>query len=143
MGDLEGAEQRVMRFLSRFLKDIEVTAMTKSFKMVLLEALVEIDGLRSPPTLDALAVRSREVLERRHDLLRDLSTENRELQASSIEWRRYWRKNPVDAWIGRNCTDSAGAYFRIENDRFRIVVDIPTGDDDSSLRRPPHYCWGR
>jgi hypothetical protein len=46
--------------------------MTKSFKMVLLEAFQELDGWATPPSLERLAQRSRAVIERRRPLLSDL-----------------------------------------------------------------------
>jgi hypothetical protein len=47
--------------------------MTKSFKIVLLEALQELDGWHTPQTLAALAQRSWQVLQRRRTLLIDLA----------------------------------------------------------------------
>ena len=47
MGDLAELESAVVGQFQALLREVEVTAMTKSFKMVLLEALLELDGLRS------------------------------------------------------------------------------------------------
>ena len=42
--------------------------MTKSFKMILLEAFIELDGFHHPPSEQALAERSWHILQRRPDL---------------------------------------------------------------------------
>ena len=49
---------------------VEHTALTKSFKLILLLALLELDGLREPPTLAALASHSRYLFERHPELAR-------------------------------------------------------------------------
>ena len=51
MGDLQEEEARAMKTLGGLLREVEVTPMTKSFKMVLLEAWLEMDGLVSPPSV--------------------------------------------------------------------------------------------
>ncbi|MDZ7811011.1 MAG: hypothetical protein U5L11_14255 [Arhodomonas sp.] len=63
-----------------FLQEVETTAMTKSFKMVLLEALLELDGLTQPPTVEALAARSLEVFRRRRPLIPDIHEDLRDIR---------------------------------------------------------------
>lgn len=126
--DLDAAESRLFGALGEFLSTVEVTEMTRSYKMVLLEAFLEVDGFRNPPTLEALAARSREVLERRHTLLSDLPEDIRSQSGSSPQWLRYWKSNPVNAWIGGNRKDGAGVRFRVENNRFQFAEEIPVED---------------
>ncbi len=86
-----------------FLREIETTAMNKSFKMVLLEAFQELDGWRASPSLGQLAERSWKILQRRRPLLADLpETLDDTEEGTSKGWQRYWRDNPVNAWIGGN-----------------------------------------
>lgn len=100
------AEQR------EFLREVETTAMTKSFKMILLEAFQELDGWRLPPTLDALARSSFQVLHRRRPLLADLPADIATISdGDDPRWRKYWRDNPVNAWIGGNRGDAGKVYF--------------------------------
>ncbi|MEJ8857188.1 DEAD/DEAH box helicase family protein [Variovorax robiniae] len=67
MGDLDESETDLLKRIGDFFLEVETTALTKSFKMVLLEALLELDGLISPPTVADLADRSWEVIHRRKD----------------------------------------------------------------------------
>jgi superfamily II DNA or RNA helicase/SAM-dependent methyltransferase/SOS-response transcriptional repressor LexA len=119
MGHLEVGEAAELSTHADLLRDVEVTAMTKSFKMVLLEALLEIDGLTTPPTLAHLALRSWEVLQRRHALLGDLPEDRESFQEGrSSKWAQYWIDNPINAWIGGNRAKSTASFFRTEGDRF-------------------------
>jgi phage repressor protein C with HTH and peptisase S24 domain len=127
MGDLSGDEAETGRAHATFLTELEKTRLTKSFKMVLLEAFQELDGWRTAPRLADLAQRSWEVLQRRRPLLGDLSDN---FPASgeggaSLQWQRYWRGNPVNAWIGGNVADTAPHFFRLEEDRFVPTFAVP------------------
>ena len=103
---------------SAFLRELETTPMVKSFKMVLLEAFQELDGWSEGPTLPHLAARSWEILRRRRSLLADLPEElNQLVDGGSPDWRAYWRRNPVQAWIGGNRPNSP-SYFRIADGCF-------------------------
>ena len=125
MGGLDEAEGRLLEEQRPLLREVELTPMTKSFKMVLLEALLELDGLVRPPQLSELAARSWQVLQRRKPLLRDLP-EGRFAQEDgrSPAWLRYWADNPVNAWIGGNRSDSASALFRVVGDRLVLTADL-------------------
>lgn len=93
--------------------------MTKSFKMVLLEAWLELDGLDSPPSVADLAQRSWQVLHRRPGLLGDLPAVIAQLpDGHDDRWIRYWRDNPINAWVGGNRAAATSAFFRVEDDRF-------------------------
>jgi superfamily II DNA or RNA helicase/SAM-dependent methyltransferase/SOS-response transcriptional repressor LexA len=100
MGGLTDIESTELDRNQAFLKALETTAMTKSFKMILLEAFQELDGWRAAPTLADLARQSRQVLQRRPELLTDVP-EAFQVQESgdSDAWQKYWYNNPVSAWI--------------------------------------------
>ena len=124
-GDLDGVERALLKARQAFLSELESTPMTKSYKMVLLEAMLELDGWRVPPTLAALAERSWAVLHRRQTLLADLPELIRALpDAASDQWQRYWRDNPVNAWVGGNLRGSAGTAFELRGDRFQCEFAI-------------------
>jgi superfamily II DNA or RNA helicase len=53
--DLDEAETQVAAAQREFLRELETTPMTKSFKMVLLEAFQELDGWATPPASNARA----------------------------------------------------------------------------------------
>ena len=119
MGDLEPEEVKVLETFQAFLKEIEITQMTKSFKMVLLEALLESNGFRNPATVNAIAERSWQVLQRRRQLLTDLPADLLHMESGAEPtWVSYWRKNPVNAWIGGNRETQSQSFFSVTNDRF-------------------------
>lgn len=125
MNDLADDEVPVAINHRNFLREVEVTAMTLSYKMVLLDAFQELDGWRTPPTLAALAQRSWQVMQRRRPLLADLPDTMLEMQdGSSAAWQRYWRDNPVNAWVGGNAATAAKAYFKVEAQHFEPCFPV-------------------
>lgn len=132
-GDLNPTETVVLDQQRKFLRELETTAMTKCFKMVLLEAFLELDGLQRPATLRALAERSWDVLHRRPKLLPDLPAAIQVLgDAASQQWQRYWRDNPVNAWIGGNQADPSSAYFKVTDDRLVFVTSVPPENGETT-----------
>jgi len=126
LGDLKDDEARALKALGGLPREVEVTPMTKSFKMVLLEAWLELDGLVTPPTVTAVAQRSWDVLHRRPSLLGDLPEAIAKLPDGLDErWLRYWRDNPINAWIGGNRAAAASAFFRVGDDRFSLAHPLP------------------
>jgi hypothetical protein len=115
--DLPAWVQKLISSHADFLRELETTQMTKSFKMVLLEAFLELDGWRSTVSLEALAGRSWQVLQRRRQFLGDLPAEYQTLPAAPGDWLSYWKRNPVDAWVG-------GRYFAIEDDVFFCTLAV-------------------
>jgi SOS-response transcriptional repressor LexA len=70
--------------------------MTKSFKIILLESFLRLDGFNNPPTLESLANDSKIVFDR-YPLLKqnDLTTERQNLEPSSKKWLEYWKNFPI------------------------------------------------
>lgn len=125
MGDLTEQESAAAQQFQVLLREVEVTAMTQSFKMVLLEALLELDGLRQPVPVDVLTLRCRGVLERRRPLLADLPAEVRTITAADSAWARYWRDNPVRDWIGGNRPPGTAAPFKLDGSTFVLAQGVP------------------
>ncbi|MEY4765496.1 MAG: hypothetical protein RI907_2169 [Pseudomonadota bacterium] len=124
-GELDPDEQSLAVQHPDLLREFEVTNMTKSFKMVLAEAFQELNGWAAPPALPVLAEHSWQVLQRRRPLLTDLPEHLPPQPAShGEEWVRYWRQNPVKAWIGENKEQSARSYFELREGRFWPKVEI-------------------
>lgn len=119
-------EAEVAQFNRSLLLEIEIAQMTRSYKMVLLEAFQELNGWRYGPALPLLAARSWQVLSRRRQFLGDLpeSFQNPQL-AQSDDWSRYWRRNPVDAWIGSNRGSDSTAFFALIDGRFVYKTTVP------------------
>lgn len=111
-GDLTAQEVRCLAHYRSFFEGIETASLTKSYKMVSLQALIEINGFAQAPALETLAAQSFNVLARREKLRGDLmgvaaiegiaayseyAQVPNELQR---KWCAYWKKNPVSALCG-------------------------------------------
>ncbi len=119
LNELTAEEAAVVQANRSLLLEVETAHMTRSFKMVLLEAFQELNGWRNGAALPVLAARSWQVLSRRRQFMGDVPDAFQYPQsAQSEEWVRYWRKNPVDAWIGSNRGSDATAFFALSEGRF-------------------------
>ncbi|KAA1189113.1 DUF3427 domain-containing protein [Pseudohalioglobus sediminis] len=125
--DLADNEIECFSTFGSFLRELETTTLVKSFKLVLLEALIELDGFTNPPSIAALAMKSFDVLQRRRVLLTDLPEIYRQVSDISQDqvkgWLKYWSDNPINAWIGGN-TSTATAHFQIDDGAFRFRQPI-------------------
>ncbi|MCZ4314062.1 DUF3427 domain-containing protein [Comamonadaceae bacterium G21597-S1] len=124
MGDLTEAESAVASALQGLLREVETTNLTKSFKMVLLEALLELDGLRQPTPVEQLCQHSRAILDRRQPLLADLSADMQGISGDAPAWQRYWQDNPINAWIGGNRPANAERFFKVSENAFSLVQHV-------------------
>jgi superfamily II DNA or RNA helicase/diadenosine tetraphosphate (Ap4A) HIT family hydrolase/SOS-response transcriptional repressor LexA len=122
--DLSEEEVRALAKGRDWFVELERTNMQKSFKMVLLEALLEADALEKGMPLSELARRSLALLKRSPELLRDLDN----VQAlgttgtpSDEKFLAYWKGNPIDAWT------KEGLWFRREGDRLVPTLPIAPG----------------
>jgi superfamily II DNA or RNA helicase/diadenosine tetraphosphate (Ap4A) HIT family hydrolase len=127
-GDLTGDEAGVVASAAAFLREIETTEMTRSFKMVTLQALLDAEALRTGLPLRDLAVRTHALLRRSPELFADVPEELRrpELDARLEKaWLAYWRKNPVEAWTGAK--KDRRTWFRLDaaGDRFVPAFEVP------------------
>lgn len=129
MGDLEPNAIEVLAQHSAFLREIEITQMVKSYKMILLEALLEIDGWRSPPNIASICERSWQVMQRRRSLLADVPTELHNISTGKDpSWIAYWQKNPINAWIGGNRDESVQSYFKVAGDQ--LIPGFTVAEND-------------
>ncbi|MCK5785699.1 MAG: DUF3427 domain-containing protein [Candidatus Sabulitectum sp.] len=110
-----------------FLAEVESTSMVKSFKMILLEALLDLDGFSTAPTITDLARRSFKVMTRRKKCQGDLPEKFKvpfeDYSAIEKRWITYWKGNPINAWVGGNATANR-AQFEVIDDRFVFKADI-------------------
>ncbi len=116
--ELPDAQRTIIERNGDFLRELETTAMTKSYKMVLLEAFLELDGWREAVSLERLAERSWQVLQRRRPLLGDLPDDYQDMSQAPGDWLAYWKKNPISAWSGSR-------YFSVEEGLFigNVVIE--------------------
>jgi len=125
--DLADIEIECFSTYESFLRELETTTLVKSYKLVLLEAFIELAGFANPPAIETLAMKSFDVLQRRRVLLTDLPEKFRKVSEISQdqvkEWLKYWSANPINAWLGGN-TSTAAAHFQIDDGAFRFQQPI-------------------
>jgi len=106
--------------------------MTKCFKMITLEVLLERGSLLSGMPLRELADRSHALLRRSPELFADVTEEELRREAldagARAQWLAYWRRNPIRAWTE---SSDGRAWFRLDGDRFALDLRI-----DESLAAP-------
>ncbi len=127
-GHLAPDEASALEAAVGFLRELEITEMTRCFKMITLEALIEADALLTGLPLRDLALRSHALLRRSPELFAEVAESDRvtELDAdSTARWLAYWRRNPVAAWTGAK--RDRRTWFRLDGDRF--VLDLAVGPD--------------
>ncbi|EPJ47579.1 MAG: helicase-like protein [Osedax symbiont Rs1] len=110
-----------------FLQEVEVTQLTKSFKLILLESLLENDGFKTSVATLVIAQNSFDIFKRRSRLVADLPKKYKSVKALETKqlkaWHTYWLNNPINAWIGGN-KKSAKAYFSIEDGKLKYSASI-------------------
>jgi superfamily II DNA or RNA helicase len=130
--DLNSAEAACLERHEDFLREVETTAMTKSFKAVLLESLLENDGFREPPRLEELATQALEVFRRRRTFVADIREDLRDLdRIDERRWRTYWTGNPIAAWLGKNRGKEARRWFELREDRFQPTFTVTEEESDT------------
>ncbi len=112
-----------------FLKDVEKTSMSKSFKMVVLLAMCVSDRFsRSISMADLIRFFRGYFSEERHrsDVVGTV-VEDVEVVSDAV-WQRYLLSNPIDAWTGGNQVDATPHFSWNESDRkFRYTGTVPAG----------------
>ena len=120
---LSDDERRALAAAGGFLRAVERDARTtKSFKMVALEALIELDALTDGANIDAVCERSRAIMLRSPGLEADLVDKKLgdPRTATPEVWRAYWTKWPLTHW-----TTSKPAQFRLTPTRFEPTFAVP------------------
>ncbi len=121
MDDLTDIETDLLASYESFLLEVETTAMSKSFKMILLDAFQQLDGWRKPPLLSELAQASWQTLKRRPRLYQELADSVKHVDGYSVQWQQYWKRNPVEHW-----TNKSPAVFLVQNDKFIPILSLET-----------------
>ena len=107
---------------------VQATSMVKSFKAILLESFLRLNGFVNPPTLEMLAEDSKRVFER-YPLLKknELSEKLQQSEPYSVAWLTYWKNNPIKY----SCTTNKKTekqWFKIEDNRLVACLDIQEED---------------
>ncbi len=134
--DLTEEEYICLQKYEKFLLEVEVTSLSKSYKMVLLEAFLEQEGFLSPPTIPALAENSFAIIQKRPLLKYDLPekfTHTTLKGEAKRQWERYWRDNPINALTGGNRANFNAFFEATSSFIFKTPVPYETNDTLSLL----------
>jgi superfamily II DNA or RNA helicase len=131
-GDLTSGEEACLERHKAFLAEMEKTSMTKSFKMVLLEALLAHNGFVEPPSIADLSAWSLEIFRHRRPLIPDIHRDYQDIDNLDLErWRRYWESNPINALTGGNQAQDGQAWFRVREGRFEPSFEVRQEETDT------------
>jgi len=123
-GCLEPTEAAVLLRAKDWLADIQKMPISKSYKMVTLEVLLETDSLTTGLSLADLAEKSWHYLRRSPELLKDLQGVQAIPAESTVapppQWLAYWLQNPIHHWTNKGDR----SWFQVEEGRF--VSKLPS-----------------
>lgn len=124
MGDLDARSQRLVQDgpPARFLKELETTAMNRSYKMLVLLAMLNTDRFPGEIRIDALVEDVRRQAQASPALQRDLAVS---LDDGALE--RKLVENPIHFWV-RGRGTSGVSYFAYEDGRFATTFDVAAED---------------
>lgn len=131
LGQLSPEEKRVWHVHRTFLDELSSTAMNRSYKFVLLRALIHDGTVLSGSSLAQLAIASHDLVKADPRLIDDARTEAMPdpMSASPEQWATMWRANPVTAWTG-GFRDGTG-WWRVDGDRFVPTFDVTEEDAET------------
>lgn len=119
MGDLGDAEKSVIASHGAFIREIEKSKMERSYKMLLLQAMLECHSLPGFHSIVELAERFRRIAHHSPRLRQELET----TLADGQNLVSMVRENPMRAWAGTK-RGGGSHYFSIDGDRFGTKFDI-------------------
>lgn len=128
---LTGPERDVVRRHGDVLAGFEKEPITKSYKVVTLQALLRMGALRTGADVAEISWTAHRIVTGDPRLVADTSSAEMPDPASvdADTWRDYWLNWPLSAWTGRLRGASAG-WFRIDGRRFvpTFQVGADVGD---------------
>jgi superfamily II DNA or RNA helicase/HKD family nuclease len=122
MGDLPGASDLIdtAQAPGMFLEQLESTQMTRSYKMLVLLAMLEADKFPGRISIDELSLAVERLARRSPVLIADVGPPIE----SKAALRRHLEENPIDAWTGGKGTGKR-SYFGYEGGVFESHISIP------------------
>src|SRR4029077_13366102 len=120
VGDLTEFQALRLAMAKAVLSGLETTRMTRSFKMLVLTAMLNEGALPDPGVqIDKLAKEFKKLVSRSSRLIVDVGIDLDDANAL----RRYLEGNPIAAWTGPGAISDA-VYFTFEAGNFRFVRAI-------------------
>ncbi len=120
MGDLGDGQRAVLEQAGDLLDALEVTPMTRSFKMLVLLAMLDRDALPGEIAIDALASAVAELVRPSARLQADLEVPLEDARRLA----RLLAENPIRAWSEGRGTGGR-VFFRFEGGRFATAFAVP------------------
>jgi superfamily II DNA or RNA helicase/HKD family nuclease/SOS-response transcriptional repressor LexA len=128
-GEIEPGFIDVLGSHSGFLSELESSAMSKSYKMILMEAFIDLDGFSRSPSVEDLCRRSYKVMSRRIKCQADLPERFKggfeRYNVIEKRWITYWNSNPISAWTGDK-RRSGETSFSLAGNRFIYRGEVAT-----------------
>jgi len=124
-GLLAGQEPEVMGRHADVLAGIESEPVTKSYKLVTLQALVQLGALRTGASVAEIAWAAHRIVTGDPRLVSDTTSAEMPDPASvnADAWREYWMRWPLSAWAGQ-LRGASTSWFRLEDRRFLPVFQV-------------------
>lgn len=123
-GDLSEVEQGALAEGKDWLFSLErKEAMTKSYKMVALQAMLDSGALFEGMSVRENAECSFRIMHRSPELFRDLKKKwqvKERVQLDLDGWSRYWEKWPLQHWTGSERKNGKRAWFRLKERQFEF-----------------------
>ena len=123
-GDLNENEAIVSEQFGDWLKMLETTALTKSYKMVVLRVFIDQESLAGEVDLNQFARACRKFLQNHEILRRDLQSDGHAVDhalADDPEWTKWWNKWPIDRWTD---LQAGKKWFVREGEKFRFAQPV-------------------
>lgn len=122
MGDLGADGKSVLESHAGFLRELEESKMARSYKMLALQAMLELGALPGSCALDELADRLRRIANRSPALRHELETS----LAGEQSLTTLVRQDPLRAWAGTK-RGKGSPFFALTKERFGTKFDVPDG----------------
>ena len=138
-GDLHLEEQEALTVAGDWFNELERTSMTRSFKLVVIQALLDADALHQGLPIDEVSARCHEILVRSPELFHDIA-DNREFDDPRSPdpevWTAYWDKWPLQIWAGDKDRDIEDPFFSRRDGFFHShIPEAPNSDAVATLTR--------
>jgi hypothetical protein len=126
-------ESLINKYKNFIIQGVEKTSMQKSYKAVLLESFLELEGLEKEIAVSELCKKSFDILHRRPDLVeKDLPDYLKTLSADDPKWQKYWLKNPINFYCKKD-QNNEKAWFKLEDNKFFLNMEIEKKDRENLL----------
>ncbi len=124
-GDLDAREEEAAALFADWLKTLETTSLNKSYKMVVLRALLDSGQMFTGVDLFEFAKACRRFMQNHDVLRRDLTGSNHAVDhetATDEAWAKWWSDWPIDRWLNKQ---NGSVWFAIKDGLFQSTIDCP------------------